>query len=177
MFHVKRWVTQWRIRWTATPDPEDNDGQDQPEALAGDFPRSQTENRGVTRVTVDTLGDIRSRLVPMLEVAAERYEGRVPRGFPHVINDETRGLVGLEIDAGHALYVTSSADGNYAEFYWRDPRTDNRSGASREKFAGQPFYDRRKLDGELSDQALRNLVSEVMSHFNQQPGLLYITDD
>jgi hypothetical protein len=177
MFHVKRWATRVRGRWTRQPDSTDNGASNLPVPVVSESARSAAGNTGAIRVTVDTLGDIRSRLVPMLEVVAEQYEGRVPRGFPHVINDPTRGLVGLEIDAAHALYVTSESDGNYAEFYRRDPRTDNRSGASREKFAGQPYYDRRKLSDDMSDQALRNLIAEVMSHFNMQPGLLYITDD
>ena len=29
----------------------------------------------------------------------------------------------------------------------------------------------------LSDQELRNLIAELMSWYNSQPGLLYITDD
>jgi hypothetical protein len=177
MFHVKRWAERIRVRWTQSPDPADNEHETRSDAIAHDANRPEITSAGVTRVTVDTLGDIRSRLVPMLEVVAEQYEGRVPKGFPHVINDPTRGLVGLEIDAAHSLYVTSEADGNFAEIYRRDPRTDNRSGASRAKFAGQPYYDRRKLSDDMSDQALRNLIAEVMSHFNMQPGLLYITDD
>ena len=177
MFHVKRWAGRLRPRWTPRSRKSDNEGNDLPEVTVSESARTVESNTGAGRVTVDTLGDIRSRLVPMLEVVAEQYEGRVPPGYPHVINDESRGLVGLEIDPAYALYVTAGRDGTFAEFYRRDPRNDNRSGASREKFAGAPHYDRRKLDESISDQGLRNLIAEVMSYYNFQPALLYITDD
>jgi hypothetical protein len=37
--------------------------------------------------------------------------------------------------------------------------------------------DRRPLEGEISDQGLRNLLGELMSRWNQQQTILYITDD
>jgi hypothetical protein len=160
-------------------DPADNDRSNIPAAVPTLAASAIEQERevGAEMVTVDTLGDIRSRIVPMFEVVATQYQGRVPAGFPHVINDTARGLVGLEIDANYALYISTEDDGIYADIYRRDPRTDNRSGASREKYAGQPFHDHRLLDPNMSDQALRNLIAEVMSYFNSQPGLLYITDD
>lgn len=128
-------------------------------------------------MSVDSLGLVRDRLLPMMEVTADRYRGRVPRGYPHVIDTPQQGVVGLEIDASHALYVTSDGDGLFAEIYRRAPRTDNRSGAGREKFSGLPFNDRRSIGSDISDQDLRNLLADLMSYFNSQPNLLYITDD
>lgn len=128
-------------------------------------------------MSVDSLSNIRDRLVPMMEVTADRYRGRVPYGYPHLIDAPGQGMVGLEIDPSHALYMTTDGDQVYAELYRRSPRSDNRSGAGREKFGGLPFNDRRPIADDVSDQDLRNLLADLMSYFNTQPNLLYITDD
>nr|MBA3378042.1 hypothetical protein [Chloroflexia bacterium] len=73
-------------------------------------------------MSVDSLSLVRDRLLPMMEVTADRYRGRVPRGYPHVINTAQQGVVGLEIDASHALYVTSDGEDLFAEIYRRAPR-------------------------------------------------------
>lgn len=127
-------------------------------------------------MAAETLHSIRDRLVPMLEVTRQQYRQRVPMGYPLVVDDVERGIVGIEIDPSHALYVTTEDDALYAEIYRRSPRTDNRASAGRQKSSGVPFSDRRPLV-DAGDQALRNLVAELMSYFNQQPGLLYITDE
>ena len=127
-------------------------------------------------MAMETMQSIRDRMVPMLEVTRKQYRQRVPMGYPLVVDDVERGIVGIEIDPSHALYVTSEEDGVFAEVYRRSPRTDNRASAGRQKPAGVPFSDRRPLV-DSGDQALRNLVAELMSYFNQQPGLLYITDE
>jgi len=128
-------------------------------------------------VSVDSLNAIRDRMLPMLEVAADQYRHRVPRGYPHVIDTPDNGVIGLEIDPSHALFVTSDGDDLFAEIYRRAPRTDNRAGAGRQKPAGVPFNDRRPLENDVTDQDLRNLIADLMSYFNMQPGLLFITDD
>ncbi|MBA2776436.1 MAG: hypothetical protein ACR2GI_01910 [Thermomicrobiales bacterium] len=128
-------------------------------------------------MSVESLSSIRGRMLPMLEVAADQYRHRVPRGYPHVIDTPEQGVIGLEIDSSHALFVTSDGDGLFAEIYRRAPRTDNRAGAGRQKPAGVPFNDRRPLGADATDQDLRNLIADLMSYFNQQPGLLFITDD
>jgi hypothetical protein len=130
-------------------------------------------------VTVDAnvLDEIRGRIVPMFEVAAEQYRNRVPAGYPNVIDQPARGSLGLEIDPNYALFITSEGEAVFAEIYRRIPRTDSRTGAGRQRPAGVPFNDRRLLDPAISDQGLRNLISELMSYFNQQPGLIHITDD
>lgn len=125
---------------------------------------------------IDLIG-IRDRILPMFEIAAERYRGRVPAGYPNVVNQPVQGLIGLEIDPNYALYITRDGDELFAEIYRRNPRTDNRAGAGRQKFAGLPFDDQRPLSPHASDQELRNLVAELMSHFNSQPNLIHITDD
>ena len=133
--------------------------------------------QGVLPVSVETLSGIRDRMVPMLEIVVSRYENRVPAGYPHLVDNVQQGLVGIEIDQDHALYITSNGDDLFAEVYRRSPRTDNQSSASRQKFAGASLSDRRALGHDADDEQLRNLIAELMSYFNQQPGLLYITDD
>ncbi len=128
-------------------------------------------------MSVDSLSAIRDRLLPMMEVTLDQYRGRVPRGYPHTIDTPQQGVVGLEIDPSHALYLTSDGVDMFAEIYRRAPRTDNRSGAGREKFSGLPFNDRRPIRADVTDQDLRNLLADLMSYFNSQPNLIHITDD
>lgn len=127
--------------------------------------------------TGQAVGDLRQRLLPLLRVAAEQYESRVPVGFPNIVDDPGQGLIGLQIDPDFALYVHDDDGELSSEIYRRFSRTDNRSSAGWQKYGGQPYIDRRPLGRVVSDQTLRNLIAELMSYYNQQPGLLYITDD
>ena len=127
-------------------------------------------------VAVETLAQIRDRFLPMLRFAAEEYRHRTPVGYPNVIDAVDTGLVGLELDPSYAVYVTSDGADLYAELAYRSARNDARSSASREKFGGLPFSDRRPLSADVSDQQLRNLIAELMSHWNLQPGIVYIAD-
>lgn len=125
---------------------------------------------------VGQLADVRERMLPMLRLTAEEYRRRVPDGYPVVVDDVEQGTIGLEIDPNYALYVVAGAEGLFVELYYRNSRTDARSSASREKFSGAPALDRRPLPARISDQALRNLIAELKSRFNQQPGLIHISD-
>ena len=127
-------------------------------------------------MSVELLSDLRDRLLPMLEIAAENYRDRVPSGYPVVVDAPEQGVVGLEIDPSYALYFTSDGAQLYAEIYRRSPRTDSRSSASRQKEAGVPFHDRRTLSADVSDQGLRNLIAELQFSWNIQPGVIHITD-
>ena len=127
-------------------------------------------------MAVEVLAGLRDRVLPMLEVAAESYRGRVPAGYPVVVDAVEQGVVGLEIDPSYALYFTLDGDQPVAEVYQRSPRTDARSSAGRQKHAGLPFHDRRPLAPDISDLALRNLVAELMHTWNMQPGVIHITD-
>lgn len=129
-----------------------------------------------TRVAVAGLDGLRERIVPMLRVAAEEYRHRTPPGYPVVLDDPAADAVGIEIDSSFALYVVEDAEGLHADLYYRSSRNDNRSSASREKYAGTPVNDRRPLPDDVSDQHLRNLLAELMSRWNQQPGVIHITD-
>lgn len=128
-------------------------------------------------MSMETLSSIRDRMLPMLQIAADRYRNRVPAGYPNVIDQVDRGVIGLEIDSSYSLFITSDGTDVFAEIYRRNARTDNRASASRQKYSGMPFTDQRPLAADVSDQTLRNLIAELMSHFNEQPGLIHITDD
>lgn len=128
------------------------------------------------RVSSEKLAEIRMRMLPMLRLVAAEYQPRVPEGYPIVIDAVENGVVGLEIDPSYALYVTSDGQELFADIYVRSSRYDARSSASREKFAGAPHFDRRPLSPDISDIGLRNLIAEVMSRYNVQPGLVHITD-
>ena len=113
----------------------------------------------------------------MLEAAAEQYTYRSPEGYPAVVDSADRGLVGLEIDPNFSLYITSDGDDLYAEMYRRQGRFDTQSSASRQKYAGAPYQDRRPLAPDADDQTLRNLVAELTNRFNMQHGFMANTDD
>jgi len=127
-------------------------------------------------VTIETLAGIRDRVLPMLQLVADQYRDRVAGGYPNVVDEVDRGVIGLEIDPSHALFVMSDGTDVMAELYLRNTRDDNRSSGSRQKFSGVPFNDQRPLGADTSDQELRNLIAELMREFNHQPGLLFITD-
>ena len=124
----------------------------------------------------EMLEQVRNRLLPMLHLVAEQYRPRVPEGYPVVVDAVSQGLIGLEIDPNYALYITSDGGQLYADYYYRSSRNDVRSSASREKFAGSPVYDRRPISPALTDVQLRNMVAELMTRHNYQPGLVHISD-
>jgi hypothetical protein len=127
-------------------------------------------------VSLEALRAVREQALPMLRFAAEEYRGRAPAGYPVVVDAPEQGAIGLEIDPSYALYLVTDGEALFADLYRRAPRTDARSSASRQKEAGLPFYDRRPLDAPVTAQAVRNLIAELMSHWNQQPGVIHITD-
>lgn len=128
-------------------------------------------------MSIQDLRTIRDRIMPMFEAATEQYMHRAPGGYPLIVDDADKGVIGLEIDPNFSLYITSDGNDLYAEFYRRQSRIDARSSSSRQKYAGLPFQDRRPLPADSDEQALRNLVAELKNHFNIQPGMMYITDD
>jgi hypothetical protein len=127
-------------------------------------------------VTVQQVQSIRDRVLPMLNRVAEEYRTRVPAGYPQVLDSPEQGLVGISLDPSYSLYFASEGEQVFAEFSFRSPRNDARSSAGREKFSGTPIRDRRPLSPTISDQGLRNLISELMSRWNFQPMIIHITD-
>lgn len=127
-------------------------------------------------MSVVLLTQVRDRMLPMLQLTAERYRSRVPSGYPLMVDTPEQGVIGIELDPSFALYITSDGQDLFAEVYRRSPRNDQRSSAGRQKEAGVPFHDRRPLDPTASDQTLRNLIAELMTYYNFQPGLMHISD-
>ena len=127
-------------------------------------------------VSAEALLNIRERLIPMLQYVAAEYRFRTPEGYPLIVDAPERGVVGFELDQSHSLYFTEDSSVVRAEMYYRSPRNDTNSSASREKFSGLPVDDRRVIDAAISDQALRNLIAELLSRWNFQPSLIHITD-
>jgi hypothetical protein len=127
-------------------------------------------------VAVETLATVRDRLLPMLHLVAKEYAHRTPDGYPTVVDAPESGTLGIELDPNFALYVVADGDRLYADYYYRSARNDARSSASRQKHGGLPFTDRRPLERDVSDQELRNMIAELMSRFNFQPGMIHITD-
>jgi hypothetical protein len=112
----------------------------------------------------------------MFLYVAREYQERVPPGYPTIVDTPDQGVVGLEFSPNYGLYFVSDGSQTYVDLSYLDPRNDARSSASREKFGGAPSFDRRPLDRSISDQGLRNLISELMSRWNYQPTLIHITD-
>lgn len=127
-------------------------------------------------MSAQLVASVRDRIVPMLEYVAQEYRTRVPAGYPVIVDQPEHGTVGIELDNAHALYVVSEGGNLFADFYYRSTRWDARSSASREKFGGAPFQDRRPLPADVSDQALRNLIAELLSRFNYEQNLIHMTD-
>ena len=127
-------------------------------------------------MSLEMLEQVRARVLPMLHLVANEYRPRVQEGYPIVVDSVENGLVGLEIDPNYALYLTTDGNELFADYYYRSSRNDTRSSAMREKFAGAPVYDRRPLSPFITDLQLRNMVAELMTRHNYQPGLVHISD-
>jgi hypothetical protein len=127
-------------------------------------------------VSAELLSGVRDQLLPMLRLIAEEYRYRVPEGYPVILDAPNQGVVGIELDPSYGLHITSDGEQLYADLYYRSPRNDARSSASREKFSGSPFGDHRPLGTNPTDQSLRNLIAELISRWNFQPQLIHITD-
>ena len=119
---------------------------------------------------------VRERFLPMVRYVQAEYQFRVPAGYPVVHDDARRGVVGIELDPSHALYLTTDGAQMYADVTYRSSRYDARSSAGREKFGGRSVVDRRLIPADITDQALRNLLAELMSRWNSQQTIIHITD-
>jgi hypothetical protein len=127
-------------------------------------------------VSTQELNDIRARVLPMLQVEVQEYLGRVPEGYPLITDEPQTATIGIALDPVHSLHFVSDGERLFADFYYRSSRWDARSSASRAKFGGSPFQDRRPLLPTISDQGLRNLIAELNSRFNSQQTIIHITD-
>lgn len=125
---------------------------------------------------VQQLSEVRDRILPMLRYVADEYRGRVPQGYPVVVDAPDRGVVGVEFDPMHALYVTTDGETLTAQLTYRSSRYDTRSSASRQKYSGTPANDLRPLAADADDQTLRNLIAELTSRWNYGQTVVHLTD-
>jgi hypothetical protein len=138
--------------------------------------RFPADKARIAVTATEQLQGIRDRVMPMLELVAAEYAERVPAGYPVIINSPAQGLFGIELEPSFSLYFTTDGESIFADYYYRSHRIDARTSASREKFAGRPVEDRRKLSPSIADHELRNLIAEVLSRWNSQPSIVHITD-
>ncbi len=127
-------------------------------------------------MAVEQLAEMRDRILPMLRYIAEEYRGRVPDGYPTIVDAPDRGAVGIELDPSHALYLTSDGTGVSVHLTYRASRYDTRSSASREKFGGMPINDARPVAADVDDQTLRNLIAELTSRWNYGQTIIHLSD-
>lgn len=123
-----------------------------------------------------TTTGLRQRLLPMLRYVATEYRDRTPPGYPEVIDEPAQGIIGIALDPSYSLFFTQEETGWSAQMTRRNPRTDARSSASTMRHGGAPLNDNRPIPDDVSDQTIRNLIAELKSYFNQQPGLIHISD-
>lgn len=127
-------------------------------------------------MSTQLVDSVRDRLLPMLQYVVAEYQGRVPVGYPVLIDQPEHGVVGIQLDPAWSLHIVADGGNLFADFYYRSSRWDSRSSASREKFGGAPLDDRRPLPASPSDLVLRNLIADLLSRFNSQQLLIHITD-
>lgn len=130
------------------------------------------EMRGIA-----ALQRLRERVLPMLEAVAEEYETRTEPGYPVIMdNVDYGGYFGIMLDPAYGLYFLTDGQRIFAQINMVGWRNDVRSSANKEKFAGVPFGGVRPVPETLTDQQLRNLLAELLSHWNMQPLLIHHSD-
>ena len=125
---------------------------------------------------VEQLAEMRDRILPMLRYIAEEYRGRVPGGYPVIVDAPERGAVGIELDPSHALYLTTDGESVSVNLSYRATRYDTRSSASRQKYGGMPINDARTVARDVDDQTLRNLIAELTSRWNYGQTVIHLSD-
>jgi hypothetical protein len=126
---------------------------------------------------VAALARLRVRIFPMLEAVAKEYETRTGPGYPVLMdNVEFGGYFGIMLDPSYGLYFVTDGQRVFAQINMVGWRNDVRSSANKERFAGVPFGGVRPVPDSLSNQQLRNLLSELLAHWNLQPLKIHHTD-
>jgi hypothetical protein len=127
--------------------------------------------------SIAMLGRLRDRMLPMLQAVVDEYKTRSDPGYPVLLdNVEFGGYFGIMLDPAYGLYFITDGEEVFAQINMVGWRNDARSSANKERFAGTPFAGVRPVPETLSNQELRNLLSELLAHWNLQPLLLYRTD-
>lgn len=120
---------------------------------------------------------LRDRMVPMFEAMIEEWANRTEPGYPVIFDVvESGGYFGINLDPGYGLYVMVDEGQIIAQLNVIAWRTDVRSAANREKFSSLPAGGVKPVSSAMSDNELRNLISELMAHWNVQPLVIRVTD-
>ena len=61
-------------------------------------------------VSIEVVQHLRSRILPMFQYVQTEYRDRVPSGYPNVVDTADRGVVGIELDPSHSLYIVTDCD-------------------------------------------------------------------
>jgi hypothetical protein len=126
---------------------------------------------------VTELRTLRNRVMPMLQEVARTYETRTEPGYPVIMdNVEFGGYFGIMLDPAYGLHFLTDGQQVFAQINMVGWRNDVRSSANKEKFSGLPFGGVRPVSAMLTDQQLRNLIAELLSHWNMQPLLIHQSD-
>lgn len=126
---------------------------------------------------ITSLRRLRERVLPMLREVARTYETRTEPGYPIVIdNVDNGGYFGIMLDPDYGLYFLTDGRQILAQINMVGWRNDVRSSANKEKFAGLPFGGVRPVPDTLTNAQLRNLMAELLSHWNMQPLLIHRSD-
>jgi len=133
------------------------------------------ESAGVSGVAA--LERLRDRLLPMLNEVAREYRTRSEHGYPVIMdNVEADGYFGIMLAPAYGLSFMTDGEQLFAQINMVGWRNDVRSSANKEKFSGLPFTGVRPLPENLTDQQLRNLIAELLAHWNMQPLLIHQAD-
>jgi hypothetical protein len=126
---------------------------------------------------LEDLRVIRDRMLPMFEALSEEWDNRTEPGYPVIFdNVESGGYFGVNLDPGYGLYVMIDQGQILAQLNVITWRTDVRSAANQEKFSSLPAGGLKPVSPEMTDNELRNLISELLAHWNVQPLVIRITD-
>lgn len=126
---------------------------------------------------LDELSLLRDRMVPMFEALTEEWNNRTEAGYPVIFdNVESGGYFGVNLDPGYGLYVMIDEGQIVAQLNVIAWRTDVRSAANREKFSSLPAGGIKQVSAGMSDNELRNMISELLAHWNVQPLVIRVTD-
>jgi hypothetical protein len=126
---------------------------------------------------IEDMRMLRDRMVPMFEALAEEWTNRTEPGYPVIFdNVDSSGYFGINLDPGYGLYVMIEGGEIIAQLNVIAWRTDVRSAANREKFSSQPAGGVKSVSPAMSDNELRNLISELIAHWNVQPLVIRVTD-
>jgi len=126
---------------------------------------------------IDEIRLLRGRMLPMFKAIADEFNTRSQPGYPLVFdNIDGGGYFGILLDPSYGLYIMTDGESVFAQLNILGWRTDVRSSAQKEKFSNVPFTGTIPVSTGLSDNALRNLISELLASWNTQPQFMNQAD-